>query len=206
MEIENYTFNKKQIEKKYNATIKYLDNENIKKKKKDIEIIEKYKYFSSKICEIMLSSNSLLNEYKNSDYLNQIKNSDKIGIEMKKYIIKFEREELKLLINQLDNYKFIDEIQDIINTEIELNINSFLNDYKSSKMSNALKYIGDIKLKFDYIFPNLIFNIIEFEQKINKQIEIIKFKENEKNEIYDIIQKIMIDKFKDIINNNINII
>jgi hypothetical protein len=206
MEIENYTFNKKQIEKKYNATIKYLDNENIKKKKKDIEIIEKYKYFSNKICEIMLSSNSLLNEYKNSDYLNQIKNSDKIGIEMKKYIIKFEREELKLLINQLDNYKFIDEIQDIINTEIELNINSFLNDYKSSKMSNALKYIGDIKLKFDYIFPNLIFNIIEFEQKINKQIEIIKFKENEKNEIYDIIQKIMIDKFKDIINNNINII
>jgi len=206
MEIENYTFNKKQIEKKYNATIKYLDNENIKKKKKDIEIIEKYKYFSSKICEIMLSSNSLLNEYKNSDYLNQIKNSDKIGIEMKKYIIKFEREELKLLINQLDNYKFIDEIQDIINTEIELNINSFLNGYKSSKMSNALKYIGDIKLKFDYIFPNLIFNIIEFEQKINKQIEIIKFKENEKNEIYDIIQKIMIDKFKDIINNNINII
>ena len=189
MEIENYTFNKKQIEKKYNATIKYLDNENIKKKKKDIEIIEKYKYFSNKICEIMLSSNSLLNEYKNSDYLNQIKNSDKIGIEMKKYIIKFEREELKLLINQLDNYKFIDEIQDIINTEIELNINSFLNDYKSSKMSNALKYIGDIKLKFDYIFPNLIFNIIEFEQKINKQIEIIKFKENEKNEIYDIIQK-----------------
>ena len=206
MEIENYTFNKRQIEKKYNATIKYLDNENIKKKKKDIEIIEKYKYFSNKICEIMLSSNSLLNEYKNSDYLNQIKNSDKIGIEMKKYIIKFEREELKLLINQLDNYKFIDEIQDIINTEIELNINSFLNDYKSSKMSNALKYIGDIKLKFDYIFPNLIFNIIEFEQKINKQIEIIKFKENEKNEIYDIIQKIMIDKFKDIINNNINII
>ena len=102
MEIENYTFNKKQIEKKYNATIKYLDNENIKKKKKDIEIIEKYKYFSNKICEIMLSSNSLLNEYKNSDYLNQIKNSDKIGIEMKKYIIKFEREELKLLINQLD--------------------------------------------------------------------------------------------------------
>ena len=55
MENEKYIFNKRQLETKYNATVKEIDNENIKNERKEKEIIEKYKYFSDMICEIMFS-------------------------------------------------------------------------------------------------------------------------------------------------------
>ena len=45
MENEKYIFNKRQLETKYNATIKEIDNENIKNERKEKEIIEKYKYY-----------------------------------------------------------------------------------------------------------------------------------------------------------------
>ena len=85
MENENYIFRKRQLQTKFNATIKEIDNENIKNERKEIEIVEKYKYFIDIICEIMFSSNNILKDYYDSDNLQKIKNSDKIRKAMKNY-------------------------------------------------------------------------------------------------------------------------
>ena len=137
MENENYIFNKRQLQTKYNATIKEIDKENIKNERKEIEIIEKYKYFSDIICEIMFSSNNILKDYYDSDNLQKIKNSDKIRKAMKNYLNKIDFDEVKSLINKLD--KFDNEIENIIEIETEENLNNFINDYKIFRKANALK-------------------------------------------------------------------
>ena len=119
METQGIMYNKRQLETKYFATKKDIDNENIKNEKNEIEILEKYKYFNDKIIEVMLQIDNLYKEYIESDNLKKIKNSDKIYFEMKKFINKIEPEELKSFINKLDdNYEFNEEIQNIIKSEI----------------------------------------------------------------------------------------
>ena len=44
---------------------------------------------------------------------------------------------------------------------------------------------------------------MEFEKKIDEKIKDFTFKEDEINEINEIIGKIMIDKFKELINNEL---
>ena len=181
MENENYIFRKRQLQTKFNATIKEIDNENIKNERKEIEIVEKYKYFIDIICEIMFSSNNILKDYYDSDNLQKIKNSDKIRKAMKNYINKIGFDEVKSLINKLD--KFDNEIENILEIEIEENLNNFINDYKIFKKANALKKIGEIKEKFENTLNDLNFDIIEFEKKLNEKIDEFQFEENEINEI-----------------------
>ena len=199
MENEKYLFNKRQLQTKYNATVKEIDNENIKNERKEKEIIEKYKYFSDMICEIMFSSNNILKDYYDSDNLQKIKNSDKIRKAMKNYLNKIDFDEVKSLINKLD--KFDNEIENIIEIETEENLNNFINDYKIFKKANALKKIGEIKEKFENTLNGLNFDIIEFEKKLNEKIDEFQFEENEINEIKILVEKMMIEKFKELINN-----
>ncbi len=199
MENEKYIFNKRQLETKYNATIKEIDNENIKNERKEKEIIEKYKYFSDMICEIMFSSNNILKDYYDSDNLQKIKNSDKIRKAMKNYLNKIDFDEVKSLINKLD--KFDNEIENIIEIETEENLNNFINDYKIFKKANALKKIGEIKEKFENTLNGLNFDIIEFEKKLNEKIDEFQFEENEINEIKIKVEIMMREKFKELINN-----
>ena len=199
MENENYIYNKRQLQTKYNATIKEIDNENIKKERKEIEIVEKYKYFSDIICEIMFSSNNILKDYYDSDNLQKIKNSDKIRKAMKNYLNKIDFDEVKSLINKLD--KFDNEIENIIEIETEDNLNNFINDYKIFRKANALKKIGEIKEKFENTLNGLNFDIIEFEKKLNEKIDEFQFEENEINEIKIKVEIMMREKFKELINN-----
>ena len=207
MERDGIMYNKRQLEAKYFATKKDIDNENIKNEKNEIEILEKYKYFNDKIIEVMIPIDNLYKEYIESDNLKKIKNSDKIYFEMKKFINNIEIEELKSFINKLDdNYEFNEEIKNIIKSDIKQNLKSFINNIKVLKKSNALKRIGEIKSKFEFTFPNQIFDIVEYEQKIDDKIKEIELKEEEINEINNIISKLMLEKFKEIINNEYNYI
>ena len=204
MEIENYSFCKNQLNKKYNRTIKDINIDNIKNEKNEIEKNEKYKFFCEQICDIIPSSDSILEAYKESDYLNKLKNSNKIIIEMKKYIAHLEPEELSSLINNLNNFKFNNKIQNIITSESKNNINLFLDNYKCSKKSYVLKIISEIKNKFEFYFPNQNFDIIEFEQKANEKILEYNFLDNEITEINNLVEIFMIEKFKELINNELN--
>ena len=207
MERDGIMYNKRQLETKYFATKKDIDNENIKNEKNEIEILEKYKYFSDKIIEVMIPIDNIYKEYIESDNLKKIKNSDKIYFEMKKFINNIEIEELKSFINKLDdNYEFNEEIKNIIKSDIKQNLKSFINNIKVLKKSNALKRIGEIKSKFEFTFPNQIFDIVEYEQKIDDKIKEIELKEEEINDINNIISKLMLEKFKEIINNEYNYI
>ena len=199
MENENYIFRKRQLQTKFNATIKEIDNENIKNERKEIEIVEKYKYFIDIICEIMFSSNNILKDYYDSDNLQKIKNSDKIRKAMKNYINKIGFDEVKSLINKLD--KFDNEIENIIEIETEENLNNFINDYKIFKKANALKRIGEIKEKFENSLNGMNFDIIEFEKKLNEKVDEFQFEENEINEIKIKVEIMMREKFKELINN-----
>ena len=198
MENEKYIFNKRQLETKYNATIKEIDNENIKNERKEKEIIEKYKYFSDMICEIMFSSNNILKDYYDSDNLQKIKNSDKIRKAMKNYINKIDFDEVKNLINKLDKFDY--EIENIIEIETEDNLYNFINDYKIFRKANGLKKIDEIKEKFENTFKGLNFDIIEYEKKLNEKIDEFQFEENEINEIKNKVEIMMREKFKELIN------
>lgn len=204
MEAENYTFCKNQLVRKFNQTVKDMNNENIKKEKDEIEKIEKFKFFSEQIYEIMPSSDTVLQEYKESDYLKKLKNSDKINVEMKKYIKNLELEELLSLVNNLNNFKFSESIQNLIISETEKNIKLFLNNFKCSKKSYALRMISEIKNKFEFTFPTQNFDIIEFEKKADEKISGYNFIENEIKEINDLVTLFMKEKFKELINNELN--
>lgn len=204
MEVENYAFCKNQLVRKFNQTVKDMNNENIKREKDEIEKNEKFKFFSEQICEIMPSSDAVLQEYKESDYLKKLKNSDKITIEMKKYINNLELEELSSLVNNLNNFKFNESIQNLIISETEKNIKSFLNNFKCSKKSYALRMVGEIKNKFEFTFPTQNFDIIEFEKKADEKILGYNFIEKELKEIYDLVSLFMIEKFKELINNELS--
>ena len=49
MEVENYAFCKNQLVRKFNQTVKDMNNENIKREKDEIEKNEKFKFFSEQI-------------------------------------------------------------------------------------------------------------------------------------------------------------
>ena len=138
-----------------------------------------------------------------SDNLKTLKNSDKIYLEMKKFINNIAPEELNSYMNIMNNFDFNEEIKKVIKAETKQNIRSFLIELKNNKKSNALKKISEIKTKFENAFPNLSFDIIEFEKKIDERIKEFKLKEEEINEINNTVDKMMLEKFKEIINNEI---
>ena len=64
-----------------------------------------------------------------------------------------------------------------------------------------MKRIGEIKEKFENSLNGMNFDIIEFEKKLNEKVDEFQFEENEINEIKIKVEKMMIDKFKELINN-----
>ena len=206
MNNNEYISGKKQLERKLKNTIKEREIEKLKEREKEEEIKEKYKLFSDRICEIMQSKakENLLAEFKKPENFNKLVNSDKIYKAMKKYIINANPDELASLVNEKnDDFKFDKEIEFAINSEREKNIKSFIENVKDAKKANGLKIIGEIKTKFENNFSQK-FHIIDFEEELDIKLEDIKFNEEEKKEIYDLVKIAMINKFKELINKELN--
>ena len=200
MDFDQYNLRQKQFKRKLDITIKDRENENLKLKEKEKEIDEKFRYFSNINCEIMLLSDNILEQYKNSEYLIKMKKSDIIRTVMKKQIINMSNDDLLALKDKLNkDYIFDEEIQKAIKTETRKNLESFIKEYKMSKISKALVVNSEIKSEFENVFRTQEFHIIEFEEKMNKAIEEYKFNENDLKEIDDLISLTMIQKYKELI-------
>jgi hypothetical protein len=200
MDFDQYNLRQKQFKRKLDITIKDRENENLKLKEKEKEIDEKFRYFSNINCEIMLLSDNILEQYKNSEYLIKMKKSDIIRTVMKKQIINMSNDDLLALKDKLNkDYIFDEEIQKAIKTETRKNLESFIKEYKTSKKSKALIVNSEIKSEFENVFRTQEFHIIEFEEKMNKAIEEYKFNENDLKEIDDLISLTMIQKYKELI-------
>ena len=200
MDFDQYNLRQKQFKRKLDITIKDRENENLKLKEKEKEIDEKFRYFSNINCEIMLLSDNILEQYKNSEYLIKMKKSDIIRTVMKKQIINMSNDDLLALKDKLNkDYIFDEEIQKAIKTETRKNLESFIKEYKTSKKSKALIVNSEIKSEFENVFRAQEFHIIEFEEKMNKAIEEYKFNENDLKEIDDLISLTMIQKYKELI-------
>lgn len=200
MDFDQYNLRQKQFKRKLDITIKDRENENLKLKEKEKEIDEKFRYFSNINCEIMLLSDNILEQYKNSEYLIKMKKSDIIKTVMKKQIINMSNDELLALKDKLNkDYIFDEEIKKAIKAETRKNLESFIKEYKASKKSKALIANSEIKSEFENVFRTQEFHIIEFEEKMNKTIEEYKFNENDLKEIDDLISLTMIQKYKELI-------
>lgn len=139
MDFDQYNLRQKQFKRKLDITIKDRENENLKLKEKEKEIDEKFRYFSNINCEIMLLSDNILEQYKNSEYLIKMKKSDIIRTVMKKQIINMSNDDLLALKDKLNkDYIFDEEIQKSIKNETKKNLESFIKEYKTSKKSKAL--------------------------------------------------------------------
>ena len=206
MNNNEYISGKKQLERKLKNTIKDRENEKLKEREKEEERKEKYQLFSDRICEIMQSKakENLLAEFKKPENFNKLTNSDKIYKEMRKYIINTNPDELASLVNEKnDDFIFDKEIEFVINSEKEKNIKSFIENVKDAKKANGLKIIGEIKTKFENNFSQK-YHIIDFEKKLSIKLEDIKFNEDEIKEINDLVEIAMINKFKELINKELN--
>ena len=64
------------LRKKLEETIKENENKKIKIKEKEKEIEKKYNFFCEKICDILITSNNILDDNKSSESLKNLKNSD----------------------------------------------------------------------------------------------------------------------------------
>ena len=198
MNSDNYFSCKSQLERKLETTIKERDNEVLKQREKEEEIVDKFKYFSNKICTIMLSNINIAEEYKKSDYFSNIKDSDEIIKIMKKYIRNIERDELLSLLEKVKDFKFDEEIENSIIFETQKSIEIFTKNFKNSKKSEILKNIGEIKTKFEEIFPQE-FHINKYEKEINEKIEEFKIENDDIKEINSLVALIMVSKFKELI-------
>ena len=84
MEEEQFKIQKKQLVQKLDATLRERDYKDLKKGEKEKEISETYIFFSDKMIEIMISSREIFEEYKSSEYLTILKNSDEFRKVIKK--------------------------------------------------------------------------------------------------------------------------
>ena len=141
-----YLANQKQLNRKLETTIDKREREKLKEKENnEEEIIERYKYFSDKICEIKLVSNDIFEKYIDSEALIDLKNSNEIVKVMKKYISNLEQDELKSLLENIDDYEFEEEIEKVIKSETLKNLENFVEEYKVIKKSKTLEIIKNIK-------------------------------------------------------------
>ena len=199
MNDDNYLC-KKQLEVKLETSIKDNDMKNLKEKVKEEEINEKYIYYSNKINDIIFSCINLYKEYIKSDEFNNLKHSDKIKKEMKKYIINSEHDKILVFTEQIKDFKFNEELEEIIISETKKNIDSFIKNFLNSKRAKVLKIIEEIKQKFKNVFYSQEFHINIFEKTLNAKMEYFRIEENEIKMINDLVTNIMIQKFKELIN------
>jgi hypothetical protein len=127
----------------------------------------------------------LFEEYKKSIF-NGIKSSDNIIKIMKKYIRN--NEPNIALIEKKNDFKFDEEIEEVIESETKKNIESFIEKNRNSQKAKILGKIGEIKTKFEAVFFSQEFHMNVLEKKINEKIDDFTFKEEEMNEINDIIK------------------
>lgn len=200
MDDDQCRFCQEQLRKKLKATIEERDTENLKRKEKEREIDEKFKYFSDKICEIMIISNDIFEEYKSSEFLKNLKNSDEIVKVMKKYIANLEKNELISLLEKINDFHFDEEIELVIQSETIKNLELFLEEYKNDKKSKALEMIGQIKSNFENNFRNQKFHMDEYVQKISGAMEEFRFEEEHIIKIKDLVIQIMKQKLIELIN------
>ena len=187
------------LAKKLRQTINENEINNLKDKEKEKEIEEKFNFFSDKICEIMIISNDIFEEYKSSESLKNLKNSDEIRKVMKEYIINLEKNELLTLLAKKE-FKFNEDIESIIQSETMKNIDIFIEEYKTLKKVKALEIIGQIKSDFENNFKDIEFHIKQFEEIIDKKMIDFCFEEEHVKKIKDTITKIMKQKFIELIN------
>lgn len=207
MEEEQFKIQKKQLGQKLDATLSEREYKDLKKGEKEKEISETYIFFGDKIIEIMISSKQIYEEYKSSEYLKLLKNSDEIRKAMKKYLSNLEKEELESLLKDMqqniNNFKFNEEIESIIQSETKKNLLLYIEEFKSIKKANALRIIGEIKSDFEDNFQAAKFHVIEFEKKISQLMTDYCFEKEHIKKIKDIINQIMKQKFIELINKEI---
>lgn len=207
MEEEQFKIQKKQLGQKLDATLSEREYKDLKKGEKEKEISETYIFFGDKIIEIMISSKQIYEEYKSSEYLKLLKNSDEIRKAMKKYLSNLEKEELESLLKDMqqniNNFKFNEEIESIIQSETKKNLLLYIEEFKSIKKANALRIIGEIKSDFEDNFQAAKFHVIEFEKKISQLMTDYCFEKEHIKKIKDIINQLMKQKFIELINKEI---
>lgn len=206
MNNDEFISGKKQLERKLKTTIEDREFEKLKEREKEEVVNEKYRLFCDRICKIMHSSAklNLFDEFKKPENFDKLVNSDKIYRAMKKFIINTNRDELASLVNKNDDdFIFDREVEFEIKSEREKNIKSFIENVKNAKKAHGLKLIGEIKTKFENNFPQK-FHIMEFEEKLRIKLEDVKFNEDEIKDINDLVEIAMINKFKELINKELN--
>ena len=204
MDNDEYHSCQEQLENKLKATMKKIDFENKAQKDRENEIIETYKYFSNKICEIMTKSNDIYQAYEESDFFNRIKASDEIRKYMKKEISDLEQDELLSILEKINEYKFDEDTEKVIQSELEHNLTLFLSEYKISKKARILTIIERIKKNFEENFDFLKFNIDDYEKKITEKMEDFKFEDEQIKNIIEKVRLIMKKKLKDLIELELN--
>jgi hypothetical protein len=206
MNNDEFISGKKQLERKLKTTKEDREFEKLKERGKEEVVNEKYRLFCDRICKIMHSSAklNLFDEFKKPENFDKLVNSDKIYRAMKKFIINTNRDELASLVNKNDDdFIFDREVEFEIKSERDKNIKSFIENVKNAKKANGLKLIGEIKTKFENNFPQK-FHIIEFEEKLSIKLDDVKFNEDEIKDINDLVEIAMINKFKELINKELN--
>ena len=199
MSCYDYNSCKNQLELKLQNTLKENEKKDLLDEEKEGKIYDKLSYFCNKIITIILSSTNLFEEYKKSNF-NDIKSSDNIIRTMKKYIRNSEPNDLLALVEKKNDFKFDEEIEEVIESETRKNIDSFIEKSRNSQKAKIFGKIGEIKTKFEAVFFSQEFHMNILEKRINEKIADFTFKEEEMNEINDIIKLIMIQKFKELIN------
>ena len=199
MSCYDYFSCKNQLELKLKTTLKENEIKDLMDEEKEEKIYDKFFYFCNKIINIILSNTNLFEEYKKSNF-NDIKSSDNIIRTMKQYIRNSEPNDLLALVEKKNDFKFDEEIEEVIESETRKNIDSFIEKSRNSQKAKIFGKIGEIKTKFEAVFFSQEFHMNVLEKRINEKIADFTFKEEEMNEINDIIKLIMIQKFKELIN------
>ncbi len=207
MEEEGYKTKKIQLKQKGAATLKERDYKDLKKGEKEKEISEAFYFFGDKLIEIMITPQKIFEEYKSSEYLKILKNSDAIRKIMKKSLVDLEKEELESLLENIRqniiDYKFDEEIESMIQSESKNNLLLFIDEFKSTKKANALRIIGEMKSDFENNFNFEKLHVIEFEKKISELMADFCFEKEHIKKINDIINQIMKQNYIELINNEI---
>lgn len=195
---KQYQNGKKQLEQKFGNTIKERELKNLREMEVESEINDKFNFFCNKIIRISLSNINLLEEYKKSENLNNLKNSDNIKKAMKEYIINNEYNKPLNMVEE-NNFKFNDDLEIKINYETQKSLNSFIYNFKNTKKSKVLKSIGNIKTKFEKTFFPQKFHINKYDEEINKKMLDLEFEANDREEINSLVNLIMKQKLNDLI-------
>ena len=207
MEEEGYKTKKIQLKQKGAATLKERDYKDLKKGEKEKEISEAFYFFGDKLIEIMITPQQIFEEYKSSEYLKILKNSDAIRKIMKKSLVDLEKEELESLLENIRqniiDYKFDEEIESMIQSESKNNLLLFIDEFKNTKKANALRIIGEMKSDFENNFNFEKLHVIEFEKKISELMADFCFEKEHIKKINDIINQIMKQNYIELINNEI---